>query len=49
MLMTALIYLHTSMKNTDNLQITTHTTVYSVDPFLKKVKWCTAQQLTLFA
>jgi len=32
----ALIYLHTSMKNTNNPQITTHTTVYTVDLFLKE-------------
>jgi len=36
LLMAALIYLHTSMKNTNNLQITTHTTIYTVDPFLKE-------------
>jgi len=35
--MAALTYLHTSMKNTNNLQITTHTTVYTVDSsFLKR-------------
>ena len=41
LLMTARLYLHTdtSTKNTDNnLQITTHATVYTVDPFLKKSK-----------
>jgi len=36
------ILTYASMKNT-NLQITTHNTVYTVDPFLK---FCTAQQLT---
>jgi len=28
--------LHTCMKNTNNLQITIHTTVYTVDPSLKE-------------
>jgi len=41
LLMAARIYLHTdtSTKNTNNnLQITTHATVYTVDPFLKESK-----------
>jgi len=32
---TNILYLHTSMKKTNNLQIT-QTTLYTVDPFLKE-------------